>query len=177
VKSVAAKLFLVGLMALFAGGCGYHHGSLMHPQLKTIAIGTVDNQTGDPRLAMYVRQRLPEALQKDGSLRLVSSRDEADCVVHTAIKKYKVKSIGEVEAESGEDRQRFNRTSIFGVSVAIDYQLEIPSRAEPLLPVKEVNGEAEYSELADASRVREDGLRQAIYQAAEQIVSGITEAW
>lgn len=170
---------LATLVALaFCSGClGYHRGSLVHPQLTTIAIGTVENKTDEPRLGTYVRQRLPEALQRDGSLRLVSSVEDADCVVHATVTRFAVRSVGEVESVSTEDRQRFNRTTIFGVTVDVDYRLEIPSRSEPFLAVQTVSGEAEYSELADARQVRVDGLRQAIYQAAQQIVSGITEAW
>ncbi|MEI8079834.1 MAG: hypothetical protein WCH61_09445 [bacterium] len=34
------------LMLLLSAGCtGYRHGSLMHPQFKTIAVGTFKNDT------------------------------------------------------------------------------------------------------------------------------------
>ena len=58
-------VFVFSLLLLTS--CGYHIGSIAHPQIKTIAIAPVKNETYIPNAAEYMRQALSESFQKDGS--------------------------------------------------------------------------------------------------------------
>jgi hypothetical protein len=162
--------------SLLSGCLGYHRGTLVHPQLQQVAVGDVGNQTVEPRLAVYLRTRLPEALQRDGSLSVVS-RKHAECVLETTIKQYRLYSIGRVESPSEDDDQDLYRSTIYRVLVEVEFAVTIPGRAKPLLPPQTVEGTAEFAEMVDLDTVRKDGLRQAVYDASSKIVAALTEAW
>ena len=172
-----SALYSVLLATLGLTACvGYKHGSLMHPQVSSIAVGTIDNQTDEPRLALYARSRLPELFQRDGSL-TVAAKGNADCIVHSTVTGYQLHTLGEVRTRSDEDRQEFNRTTVFGITVNVEYEVLLPGRERPLIARQAVTGKAEFTELVDFDQVKESGLKQAMYDATNQIVSNIVEAW
>jgi hypothetical protein len=173
----AGRMLPLLAVAVMLNGClGYRRGTLVHPQLQRVAIGTVRNLTEEPRLAVYLRTRLPEALQRDGSLRVVSRR-QADCLLQADITSYRLTSIGSVESTSEDDDQDVYRSTIYRVTVEIAFSVTVPGREAPLLPTQTVEGAAEFAELVDLDTVRKDGLRQAVYDASGKIAAALTEAW
>lgn len=171
-----SSVLLVGIMAGFSGCAGYHQGSLMHPQIQTVALGNIVNKTDEPRLASLTRSLLAEQFQKDGSLRLVS-RAKADCIVNVQITDYRLRSLGQTQSSSSDTDQQQYRTNIYGVDVELSFQTLIPGRVRPLIPAQTVIGHAEFTEQTDLDVVRRDGFKQAVYQACAKVVAGIVEAW
>ena len=74
-------LSAVLLSALLLPGCGYHLGSIAHPQIKTVAVADVKNETYEVMAATLLRNILTERFQFDNSLKL-TSMDKADCIVY-----------------------------------------------------------------------------------------------
>ena len=76
------KIFLLAaaVCALFISGCGYRVGSLMHPQIKSIAIAPVSNDTMLYNVSAQMRGALAECFQTDGSLK-VAGEGTVDCAV------------------------------------------------------------------------------------------------
>ena len=72
---------LAAFLLVVCGGCGYRVGSLMHPQIKTVAVAPVQNETVEYNLTAQVRNLLCERFMVDGSLKLVDEK-EADCIVY-----------------------------------------------------------------------------------------------
>ena len=80
-----ALCFLVLGCALSGVSCGYYHmGSMMHPQIKTIAISTIRNDTREPLLTELARTQIAARFQSDNSLKLVS-KEEADCILYVRL--------------------------------------------------------------------------------------------
>ena len=73
---VACALVFCCVFSAFFCGC-YHMGSMMHPQIKTIAISTIRNDTREPLLTELARTQIAARFQSDNSLKLVS-KEEAD---------------------------------------------------------------------------------------------------
>ncbi len=73
------------LVFLSTSSCGYRVGSLMHPQIKTVAIADVKNETTEVLASAIMRKLLAERFQFDNSLKIVSL-DKADCIVYCRIK-------------------------------------------------------------------------------------------
>ena len=69
---------------LFITGCGYHWGSIMHPQVKSIAIAPVVNETTAYNVASDMRMMLAEQFTLDGSLEL-TSLETSDCILETRV--------------------------------------------------------------------------------------------
>lgn len=75
---------LAAFLLVVCGGCGYRVGSLMHPQIKTVAVAPVQNETVEYNLTAQVRNLLCERFMVDGSLKLVDEK-EADCIVYARV--------------------------------------------------------------------------------------------
>lgn len=176
---VVHGLALVGLVVLLqaAWGCRhYQSGSLAHPQLKSIAIGAVENRTQEPTLGPVLKQKLPARFMTDGSLQVLP-RDEADAVVETRIVSVELRTKGSNKVETGDEAQRIYRSSIFGARVQVAYRVMAARTGATLLAEQIVEGEALYTVEIDPTVTRERALAAALVDAADKVVTGVTEGW
>ena len=165
-------LLAVMLILSLAGGCGYHMGSIMHPQVKSIAVAPVKNETMEPLASAYVRQALSEQFQLDGSLK-VKSLDEADCIIYSKITE--VENSG--TAEDSTDAEITYRASEWSIAVTIEFVVIIPGRSKPLVNKRTVSDSAIYQVGADHFIMKKRGLQQACRNAAQKVVIYTVEAW
>ena len=162
---------LIIIITLYSG-CGYTMGSLMHPQVKTIAVAPVTNETIEPYVSADLRGSLCEQFQWDGSLKLTSLK-KADCIIFGRVTE--VKTISTANA-TFDGKQTF-RAAEWQVAVTFEYEVLIPGKKEPLIPKRRVTGTAKYQVFADQATTRRRGVQQACRQAAQQAVIYTTEAW
>ena len=171
-----AKKYLIVLVFMttlcFFGGCGYHMGSLMHPQIKTVAIAPITNETLEPFVSADLRGALCEQFQFDGSLQ-VKSLKEADCIVYGRITEVETISTAD---DTFDDKQTF-RAAEWEVQVTFEYQVLIPGKARPLISKRRVQGSAKYQIFVDQATTRRRGVQQACQNAAREAVIYTTEAW
>lgn len=160
------------LLALITTGCGYHMGSMMHPQIKTIAIADIKNDTKEPLLTEIMRGQLAEQIMTDGSLKLVS-KEEADCVLYCHIKK--VTQIN--TRDDSDDGQETYRPTEFSITVNGSFVVKIPGRHEDLIPMRNISGTARYQYESDPQLAKFSGLKQACLNFARRAVQYTTEAW
>ena len=171
-------LQILSLSAVVAlSGCGYKIGtSLMHPQIKSIAVAPVTNDTVTYNAAALVRGMLCEAFTVDGSLKL-KDMSKADCILYCRVTQVKVNQVVRSDSGSkGSDNDDY-RTGEWRVTVSAEYTVIIPGRKEPLIPLRKVRGSAFYQIQADPSTNRRYGVQQAGYDLSKKIVVAITEAW
>ncbi len=152
--------------------CGYHMGSMMHPQIKTIAIAEIRNDTKEPLFTKIMRQQLAEQVQVDGSLKLVS-QSEADCILYCQIQDIDTISI----REDSDDGQENYRPSEFRVRITGSFQVLIPGQSKPLIPRRQISASADYQYESDPQIVRFQGLKQAAKRFASLAIQYTTEAW
>ena len=146
-------------------------------EFDSIAIGEVINLTDEPRISSYFQNLLPESIMLDGSLR-IEDRYSADSVINIKIISYEVGSVAEVQIKSQDSSQRRYRTSVFNVTLHIEYELKKNSEsAEFLRSPEKVESIAEFSELVDLDVVKKDGLRKVTYNVCNEIVSSIVDQW
>lgn len=163
---------LFSLVLFLFSGCGYHAGSIMHPQIKSIAIAPVVNDTLEPNVAAEMRAALSERFMVDGSLK-VKSLHEADCILYCRIKEAKTTAT----QEDTKDNEQNYRPAEWGVEVIGEFSVIIPGRKEPLVATREISGTALYQVLADYDITRRRGVYMACWNAAGEIVQYTTEAW
>ena len=164
-------LFALAASALFLCGCGYRIGSLMHPQIESIAIAPVVNETVAYNLAPQVRGLLCETFQQDGSLQL-RRESNADCILYARVTSIKFSSS---TWSSIYDDDNYV-PSEWRVKVTIEYSVVIPGELKPLAKGKET-GEATFMTGADMETGRTNGIRLAAFDAAKKIVHRVTEGW
>lgn len=161
------------LMALLLlTGCGYRFGSMMHPQIESIAIAPVTNETVAYNLGPQVRGLLCEIFQQDGSLQL-KRESNADCILYARIVDV---SFRQSSWSSVNDEDKYVPVE-WNVKIAIEYSVVIPGELKPLVSKREAIGSATFMTGADMEAGRMSGVRQAALMAAKTIVSQVTEAW
>lgn len=169
---MSTKVFLLIACTLFINGCGYHFGSLMHPQVKSIAVAPVTNETLEPYVSADLRNALCEQFQFDGSLKLKSLK-EADCIIYGRVIKVETTDT----ADATFDNSQTFRAAEWSVAVTFEYQVLIPGKKKPLIPKRRVTGMAKYQIFADQQTTRRRGVQQACRNAAQNAVIYTTEAW
>lgn len=171
------RLPLLALVTLVLAGCAhYRTGSLMHPQVHSIAVARVRNDTDRARLGVEAQAKLRRAFMADGSLTLVEDENRADCTLQARIVAYRYQSLGSATRAAGDDRE-INATRIFGAEVDLEYTVFLPDGKRLLMPVGKVTGSSQFTELPDLEMARADALDLATADAARRAVSAITEAW
>lgn len=177
-KHISKRLFRMSLSVMTMGllslltSCGYQVGSLMHPQIKSIAIAPVKNDTYEVYASAILRNQLAERFQFDNSLK-VASMETADCILYTRI-------VGISVAESTErsvDQDKTFRPSEYRMSLVVEYTVLIPGQAEPLVGRSFATGTSYYHVTNDPSIGRQNGLIQAALSVSKSIVTATTEIW
>ena len=168
------KLLLTTLcpVLLLLAGCGYRIGSLMHPQINSIAIAPVTNETIGYNLGPQVRGLLCEVFQQDGSLQL-KRESNADCILYARVTSVK---FSKGSWSSLDDENKYVPIQ-WSVSINIEYSVVIPGELKPLVAKRKVSGSATFMTGADMEAGRLSGVRQAALMAAKNIVSQVTEGW
>ena len=169
------KIFFAAaaLAALFfTVSCGYRMGSMMHPQIRTVAIADVKNNSMEVLASSLMRKILAERFQIDGSLKIVDM-DKADCIVYCRILSVESSGVTWDNSRTGSD---FRPTEI-AISLSGEFTVLIPGQAKPLVPNRPVSGRALYQVQADPAIGRESGLAQACLAMAKMVVQYTTEAW
>ncbi|MBQ9771722.1 MAG: hypothetical protein IJW23_07850 [Lentisphaeria bacterium] len=165
---------VMGIFLLLTAGCGYRIGvrGMMHPQIKTIAIAPVQNNTLEPLAADQLRMQLAGAFQTDGALKL-KRISNADCVVYAFISSVTNQTIDDASFDGGVTY----RPEKFRLTVTVQFKVVIPGSGTMLVKNGKAIGHADYEILADPATARASALKYACYQAAKRIVSQTTEAW
>ncbi len=175
-NKIITRVFLVAIVATFAGCSGYKYGSIAHPQIKSISIAPVRNDSFEPMLATYLRKALAEQFQFDNSFKVYpysDSANPADCIIFAKMTESKVTSIG---TDSDDDEDTYQPAK-WTVSVSGEFEIIIPGEATPVFAKRMVTASATYQVYAGNRITKRRGLQQACRNLAKQIVSYTTEAW
>ncbi len=164
-----AALVLSGLC-----GCGYHIGTFGHPQIKTIAIAAVKNDTTVYNLAYQMRNYLSEQFMLDGTLKVVSEK-KADCIIYMHITDVTVREV--TTTTQYDDRNNNFQPEEWAITVTAEYSVIIPGRKKPLIPLRQVTGTANFQAPGDTDSAKRQGAGQACREAAVMAVEFTTEAW
>ncbi len=166
-------IVLAGIAILFGAGCGYRIGSVMHPQIKTIGVAPVENDTIEYNLAAVVRKMLTERFMADGSLKVVDPK-KADCVIYSRVTEVK---FSEASWASRNERDDIFLPNEWSVTLTIEYSVIIPGRVTPLLSKNTITGTSYYETGPDFWTGRQSGMEQAAYAGAKNLVAAVTEGW
>ena len=163
---------VIPLLYLAVSGCGYHLGSVMHPQVNTIAIAPIKNETLEEWATPCMRQALAEQFELDNSLK-VKTVEEADCVLYGRVTKIRTTGIG---FDSTNNQQTYTPAE-FGLEITFEFNVIIPGRSKSLINTRRVTGVAAYQVTADNEIARRRGIQMACRDAAQKAVIYTVEAW
>ncbi len=164
---------LAGVFLAFTCGCGvYHMGSIMHPQIKSIAVAPVKNNTLEPYVSAELRNMLCEQYMVDGSLKL-KTLGTADCIIYSRVTEITTIATQE-DSVKGDDNYV---PAEWEVTIKATFTVLLPGKKKPLIPEREVSGSALYQVIDDIAITRTRGIKMACYRLAEKMVQYTTEAW
>ncbi|MBO5667875.1 MAG: hypothetical protein J6S43_01990 [Lentisphaeria bacterium] len=172
-KKSSLLSLLVSAVILLAGGCGYHFGSLAHPQLESIAVAPVINDTLAFNAAAVLRGLLAERFTTDGSLKL-KSKEKADCILYARVTDVSYKASDYGTDHFGDDTFLGNE---WRCTVKVEYSVIIPGRGKPLIANRTATGTSDFLNGPDMETARLNSMRQALFAATKNIVSNVTEGW
>lgn len=165
------RVVAVLTVILLVGGC-YKIGYMGHPQIESIGVAPVTNQTTSYNAAFEMRNLLSEQFMNDGSYKL-KNLNEADCLVYANIVDYTVTK----SRDTSRDDDVTFRVIEWRIVVAVEFTVIIPGRKEPVISKRQVSGTAIFQSSGDMESSRRSGLRMACRDAAQTIVQYTTEAW
>lgn len=167
-------LFTACLLLCIATGCGYKIGvrGMMHPQIKSVAIAPIHNNTLEPLASDVMRMQLAGEFQRDGALKL-KRLSQADCVVYATIVSVTNRTIEDASFDGGVTYT----PEKFEMKINVKYKVIIPGSGTALINEAVASGSAYYEILSDPATAKSSALKFACFHAAQQIVSQITEAW
>lgn len=169
-KALTLTCCLAGL--LLTGGCGYNIGYLGHPQIKSIAVAPVTNQTAIYNVAAVMRGMLAEAFNVDGTYKLENLRG-ADCILYANVLDFTTTKV----TDTADDEEVVFRVIEWQATVKVEFTVIIPGRKEPVIKKRTVTGSCLFQSTGDMETSRRNGARLACYQAAQVIVQYTTEGW
>lgn len=168
-------LFIAVCCLIFlSSGCGYKIGvrGMMHPQIKSVAIAPIRNNTMEPLASDVLRMQLAAEFQRDGALKL-ERLSKADCIVYATIESSVNKTIDNASFDGGVT---YNPEK-FRLTINVKYKIVIPGTGTVLVPDSAVDGYANYEVLSDPATAKASALKFACFHAAQKIVTQTTEAW
>jgi hypothetical protein len=114
-------LFAAVLCGWFCG-CGYTVGPLGHPQLESVAVAPVINDTLAYNASAALRGLLCERITTDGTLKL-KTVESADCIVYAKVKKVEYQALNYGSMPNGDDTLLANEWSC---TVTVSFSLILP---------------------------------------------------
>ncbi|MDD5596732.1 MAG: LPS assembly lipoprotein LptE [Victivallaceae bacterium] len=171
-KSRFLLLCTGSVLFVMLSGCGYRFGHIMHPQVKSIAVAPVTNETLVYNASAYLRNKLTEAFMRDGALEVKSLR-EADCIIYVRVVDVNYR---ETTPASYDDEITY-RPMEWRIWMTVEFTVIIPGNKEPLIKLQEVTADALFQVQADFFVNRQRGIEQCSWHVARRVVQQVTEAW
>jgi hypothetical protein len=160
------------LFLLILSGCGYHMGSFANPQIKTIAISPIINDTQQLNAGGQMKQALVDRFHFDGSYKIVNIAD-ADAIIYGRISEISFTAPSILTSDEGVTFM----TKVFGCDLTFEYTLIVPGRATTVVSQTTVTGNSQFQVPVDLFPARQSGVAQSARDAAEEVVWRCTEGW
>ncbi len=154
---------------LFTGCMGYHVGSVLKANYRSVAVPMFKNKTLKPQLEAQVTNGIIRRLQSDGTLR-VDSVDNADIVVAGEIVDYRRTRLRSLQTEASAPRE---------FRIYVDARVEAHDRVtgKIILPPTIVTGTADTFIGNDLQSAEFQALPLIADDLARQVVSLLVESW
>ena len=169
------KNLLAAMAVLFMlCGCGYRVGFLGHPQIRSLGVAPVSNETLSYNAAGVLRSLLCERIMNDGTYKLLSE-SKADCIIYAKILKMEFRERSWSSSDNHNAGEYF--PDYYRVTATVEYSVIIPGRVQPLIGPARVTGSAMFDHIIDLEHARNVGAKSALWEATKKIIDQCTEAW
>lgn len=169
------KLLIAAVAAAFMlCGCGYRIGFMGHPQIKSLGVAPVSNETLSYNASGVLRALLCERITNDGTYQL-RSESEADCILYAKVLKVNFSERSWSSNNNHNSGEFF--PDYYRVSATVECSVIIPGRVKPLIGPFRVTGRTMIDHIIDLEHARNIGVKYALWEATKKIIDRCTETW
>jgi len=170
---MSKKLLAVAISAaLFAAAPGcvrYHLGSMLPPDIQTVFVPTVQNQTVEPFLEQDTTSAVISQIQMDGSLK-VTDEDKADAILDVVLTRFWLAPVSYAsKAASTATEYRMNITA--------SIVLRRLSDGSVILESPSITGYADFDYTGDLTSSKAIALRPTAEDLGRRIVNELVMYW
>ena len=156
--------------ALLGHGCaGYRLGSMLPPDIKSVAVPTFVNRTLEPMAEVEATRAAIQEFQKDGSLK-VMPEGESDAVLRVTLTDYSLKPVS-YRSDKRSAAREYRVTMIASVELVRCSDQAVVARHP------RAKGEAVFELAGDLSSAKLRVLPEVSEDLAHSIVEKVVEAW
>ena len=162
-------MLIPAILALTLTGClGYRLGSTLPPNIRSVYMPTIVNETTEPLLEIETTRALKRELRKDGTLRLAQAED-ADSALRVQLVRYSLQPLR-------YERGRARTVSEYRLSMRAEISFERLDTGE-ILVERTVKGESTFTTTGDLTSSKQASLPAAARDLAHNIVEVVVEYW
>lgn len=167
-KLLAAAL--ASLLLAAAPGCvHYHLGSMLPPDIQTVFVPTVENQTTEPFLEQDVTSAVISQIQMDGSLK-IADEDKADTILEIVLSRFWLVPVSYVsKAASSANEYRMNITASIVLRRLSDDSIVLESPS--------ITGHEDFEYTGDITSAKAIALRPTAEDLGRRIVNELVMYW
>lgn len=160
-----SKVSVIILCCMFLSSCGYRIGSLLPPDLKTIAVPMFENRTPEPQLESLVTNAVIKEIIADGTLK-VTDRENADLILSGQVIDYRREPL------------RFTKdvvTEEYRLIIAVKARLIDLRRNKVMWETDRIQGDTTFFVRTSLPASEQAALPKALRDLAHHIVEKIVE--
>lgn len=166
---IGSWLAMALLTLIAATGCTtYEVGSALPPDIETIHVPPVLNQTGEPLLESEVTRALLRELQRDGTLRMTDA-ESADARLDVSLVKFET-------APVRYERDDTKTATEYRMLIAAQVRLTRKNEAEPMMQ-RVMHGDTTFTFFGDMASSKNTATPLAARDLAHDIVESMVEYW
>jgi hypothetical protein len=168
---ICRGIALVVLLSFALTGCvGYRVGSMLPPGIKSIYVPTFINKTTEPMIEMETTSAAIAEFQKDGSLKVAKSAEEADAVLEVKLNEYKL-------APLTYDKERTTTANEYRLTLYASIILKQKSTDQIIVESPRVYGESTFPIIGDFTSSKKKALPATATDLAHRIIEKVVETW
>lgn len=158
-------------LALLLTGCvGYRLGSMLPVDIKTVYLPTFVNETDEPLIERETTSAMIEEIQKDGSLRIVDTREEADAILDVTLIEHKL-------APVGFDLEKKTTANEYRLTITARMLMTRRANGEVIAESPRIQGETTFVMAGDLTSSKQQALPAAAEDLAHDLVESVVETW
>lgn len=163
-------LSAAALLLLLSAGCaGYHLGSMLPSDLRTVYMPTCVNETTEPLIEQDVSRAILSQIQMDGSLRL-APEESSDTLLQVTLTKFWLDPVAYVSGESSTANQ-------YRMSIRASFVLYRRADRSVVVESPSITGWYDFEFAGDMTSSKSVALRPAAEDLGRRIVDRIVQYW
>jgi hypothetical protein len=168
------RLYLLNCLAvslLFTGCMGYQLDGATLPNVDTVAMGPVINDTAESAIEIEVTHAMRSRIQFDGRVKLVNTPKNADAVIEITLTRYEMDPIAYKTEEGLRTTPDLYRLKISGIAELRD------TETGEVISSSKTYGESTFEFQSDLTTSKRAALPPAAEEIAKFMLDDLIEAW